>query len=351
MHLKRLKIQNFRAIENVEVELDNLVSVIIGPNAIGKTTILEAIRAAKALLAARTQHEASQFLNSLGATSPHMPQRLFPKALTNRPEIPLIVKSLYALQPGELEAISKILPQLASTYAQQSVGISPSNPAQAISFLSSAQGKALLVGSEAQLRDELERVKRVGSLELNLTIDFASANISGEFPIQQLFVAALDQSLQPSKTMFSYFPADRALPLGEQPVQLGLADVSQQLESYNSQPQLKYNRLKHTIFSSIISDESGRSEIKTQFGLIFDKILRGRDLGEIGVNELGMLSIPIIDKDTGHVFEIDSLSSGKKGLILTFLLVARSVERNEYFSLTNLSSISTRRYAEICFNS
>jgi hypothetical protein len=47
MHLHKLRIANFRAIENIDAEFDSLVSVIIGPNAIGKTTILEAIRLAK----------------------------------------------------------------------------------------------------------------------------------------------------------------------------------------------------------------------------------------------------------------------------------------------------------------
>ncbi len=51
MHLHTLRISNFRALENIEVQFDTLVSVIIGPNAIGKTTILEAIRFAKAVLA------------------------------------------------------------------------------------------------------------------------------------------------------------------------------------------------------------------------------------------------------------------------------------------------------------
>ena len=328
MHLKKLRIQNFRAIEDVEVSFDNVVSVIIGPNAIGKTTILEGIRAAKAILASRTQSEGTNFLNTLGATSPHMPQRLFSRALSNRPGTPLIVKSVYNVHDDDLKTIAGSISQLASNYALQSSGISVSNPAQAASFLSSPQGKALLVGSEAQLRDEFSKINKSRELELNLTISLESANITGEFPIQQIFAASLDQSLPPSQTTFSYFPADRALPMGEQPVQLGLADVGQQLESYNSQPQLKYHRLKHTIFSSIIRGNIGRDRISEQFDKIFSKILKGRSLGEIGINEIGMLSIPIIDTENGNLFEIDSLSSGEKGLILTLLTIANSMAPN-----------------------
>ena len=86
MHLKRLRVENFRALDNINVEFDARISVIIGPNAIGKTTILEAIRIAKGLLAPRTQNETNQMLLSLGATSPHLPQRLLNEALTNRAE-------------------------------------------------------------------------------------------------------------------------------------------------------------------------------------------------------------------------------------------------------------------------
>ena len=105
----------------------------------------------------------------------------------------------------------------------------------------------------------------------------------------------------------------------------GTADTVGQLESYNSQPQLKYQRLKNTIFNAIIVGDEGRSDLRKQFELIFDRILHGRKLGEIGVNPLGMLSIPIKDVESGAEFQIDGLSSGEKGLILTFLLIAQNV--------------------------
>ncbi|MBV9218993.1 MAG: AAA family ATPase [Methylobacteriaceae bacterium] len=41
MHLRTLSIRNFRAISNIGIEFTAPVSVIVGPNAIGKTTILE----------------------------------------------------------------------------------------------------------------------------------------------------------------------------------------------------------------------------------------------------------------------------------------------------------------------
>ena len=111
-------------------------------------------------------------------------------------------------------------------------------------------------------------------------------------------------------------------------MQLGMADTNQQLESYNSQPQLKYSRLKNMIFNTIIGRPTGRQQLFEQFLLVFEKVLKGRSLGEIGVNAIGMLSIPIIDVESGRSFDIDGLSSGEKGLILTSLLIARSIADN-----------------------
>lgn len=328
MHLSRLQIINFRSLENIEVEFDSLVNVVIGPNAIGKTTILEAIRLAKAVVAPRTQNETQQTMISLGLMSPHFPQRLLPRALTHDPDKPTVIECTFNATPADIVKLEELLPTLIPDLALQNIGLSFPNPAQAMNFLNSPQGALAQQAAQATLTTEIGRVKAMGKLELNLTIDFRRSLLSGEFPGQQLLFSALEQHLDPSKTLFSYFPADRALPTGDQPVQLGMADTTQQLESYNSQPQLKYSRLKNMIFNTIIGHPTGRQQLFKQFSLIFEKVLKGRSLGEIGVNSIGMVSIPIIDVESGRSFDIDGLSSGEKGLILTSLLIARSVADN-----------------------
>jgi AAA ATPase-like protein len=76
MRVKRLAITNFRAIERLDMSFEDLVTVIVGPNAIGKTTILEGMRLCKGVLSPRTQGEANQVLISLGAIAPHLPNQL-----------------------------------------------------------------------------------------------------------------------------------------------------------------------------------------------------------------------------------------------------------------------------------
>jgi predicted ATP-dependent endonuclease of OLD family len=122
MHLHRLQIINFRAIENIEVEFDGLVNVIIGPNAIGKTTILEAILLAKSVLAARTSAEGQQTMFSLGLMSPHMPQRLLSTALTNDANKPTVVKCAFKVGADEIAQLESILPSIAPNLALQSIG-------------------------------------------------------------------------------------------------------------------------------------------------------------------------------------------------------------------------------------
>ena len=281
MHLKRLRVENFRALEEIDVEFETLVSVIIGPNAIGKTTVLEAVRLAKGVLAPRTQNEPTQVLISLGAMSPHMPQRLLGAALTSRTTVPLVVKCSYEVSSAEVETLSAIAPQLASGIALQSAGITFANPSQAVAFQNSPVGQEALNIANSQVRAETTRLEMAKRLNLNLSIDFQTNQIKGDFPIQQQMFAALDQALPPNQSLFSYFPADRALPAGEQPVQLGTDDTAAQLESYNSQPQIKYNRLKNTIFNAIILREDGRNRLNSEFKAIFERILRGRRLGEM----------------------------------------------------------------------
>lgn len=135
-------------------------------------------------------------------------------------------------------------------------------------------------------------------------------------------------STPPGLASFSYFPADRALPQGEQPVQLGAADAQAQLESHFSQPQTKYARLKNTIFTAMLMSNDGRGKLVEEFERIFSGILKGRKLSGFGLNHIGLLSIIVEDTETGRTFEIDGMSSGEKGLILTFLLIERSVAQD-----------------------
>jgi predicted ATP-dependent endonuclease of OLD family len=325
MKLRHLIVKNFRALKQVEIDFVDGVNVIVGPNAIGKTTILEAVRLAKALLAPRTQNEGLQTLMSLGAVSPHAPQQLMADNLVQDVSIPLEVRCEYKLCSEEVETLSNSLETIVSHLVQSRTG-GQVNPANFVAFSSSPQGKSLLLEARKEVIGGLEKIQAAnGDCNLHLVIDFNSNRIDSKEPLDAAFIGHLDRLLPPSLTIFSYFPADRALPRGEHAVQIGAQDAVQQIESHNSQPSLKYGRLKNTIFNTVIEGQDGRQLLQQDFETIFSGLLKGRELVAVGVGPQGQLTIRIKDKASGRQFDIDGLSSGEKGLILTFLLLSRTV--------------------------
>ena len=71
MHITRARIQNFRGLEDIEFQPKPGVNVVVGPNAVGKTSVLEALRLTKSLVFGRYREELAHVLQSLGAASPH----------------------------------------------------------------------------------------------------------------------------------------------------------------------------------------------------------------------------------------------------------------------------------------
>lgn len=326
MHLRSIHIRNFRALEEIDVDLDSRVSVIVGPNAIGKTTLLEAIRLVKAIAAARSQNEPTQALIALGAAVPYNPQKILPPAIARDPKRPVEIRCRYQLEPLEIDSLIESMPELATGFVLSSTGRSAQNAAFYLAFLSSPEGQAAIAEAEKTLRNTLEGVRKgTVTLSLDLHFDPVSGRFSSRDVIGGVLFGFLDSRCVPSQTYFSYFPADRALPPGEQPVQLGGGDAANQIESYVSQPQLKYARLKNTIFNAIVTSSEERDELLREFERIFEGILKGRKLKAVGVNKVGLLSIAVEDVETGRTFELDGMSSGEKGLILTFLLIGRSL--------------------------
>lgn len=325
MHIRSLRVKNFRALENIEVEFAEGVNVIVGPNAIGKTSILEAIRLAKAILAPRTMNEANQTLIALGAIAPHDQNTLMFDAISRDQQRPIEISSTYELRSAEIAEIDTNIKQIATSLVRASLGQSFSSPTVLISYLASPDGLKAQTKAEAELREAVEKIRngpKTGSLSLIIQPDGHFDNPDRLFP---MFFSFLERQLSPHLTRFSYFPADRALPAGEVPIQIGAADAAQQVESHNSQPQSKYARLKNTIFSAVVAGEEEHEQIDREFFKIFEGILKGKKITKIGTNRYGLLQVVVQDTETMKEFTIDAMSSGEKGLILTFLLIARTL--------------------------
>jgi hypothetical protein len=262
MYISNLVVRNFRALEEIRCEFSPRMNVIVGPNAIGKTTILQAIRLVKALIAPRVANEAQQALISLGAVSPNLPQRIKLNALARDDQKPVEIQCTYQLTQSEFDRLLQGREAIAQMMIQSQLGQAFANPTALIQYLSSPPGRLAHLQAVQELESALKGFRADGRLVFGVRLVLGPNAIEAINPIAGQFISHLDQNLPAHRTIFSYFPADRALPVGEVPVQIGSADVAQQLESYNSQPQLKYTRLKSFVFNTVLMGDEAKESIE-----------------------------------------------------------------------------------------
>ncbi len=214
---------------------------------------------------------------------------------------------------------------IVNSIIQARVGQQFSSPTNFIGYLVSEEGKERSKQVTTEVSTALQRLELNNMCKLSLTISASQPPIAAGDVYSQLFVSQLDQGLPPSRTVFSYFPADRAMPVGETAIQFGAADASLQLESHNSQPQLKYQRLKNTIFNTLVATPAGASDLRSDLDPIFGRLLRDLHFASAGISPIGTVSI-LVEDANGKRFQVDCLSSGEKGLLLTFLTISRTLE-------------------------
>jgi AAA15 family ATPase/GTPase len=327
MHLKKVAIRNFRSLKEFTTEFKAGANLIVGPNAVGKTTVLEAIRLAKAVLAPRTAQESTQVLVSLGAVSPQLPQMFNFETIAKDASQPVEIECHFALTDEEVGHLPEIFNELCRATVAAQHGISLERGALGlVQFLSSPGGQSALEAAQSYVQENVQRAAASRSCILFLVMD-KNRGISGKDYFSQILFSVMEARLSPYRTGFSYFPADRALPQGDSPIQLGAVDAQQQMESHNSTPAAKYQRLKNTIFAWLIDSPDSKVDLEKAFSTIFRKLLTGREIDKFGVNRYGQAAIRVKDSGTGETFDIDSMSSGEKGLILTFLIIARSIQK------------------------
>lgn len=335
MHIKRLSVRNFRGLERISLEAGPGLNVIAGPNAVGKTTVLESIRLAKSLLAQRFNGEAQQVLASLGSVQHGMitPDAMF-MTLPNNPNALISIALEVGVTANELAVVRATSSQIAIMMLQTELarGLNQS-PIDLAQYLSTLEGQRRLQEAQNKTNVLLNSLNQSTSLNITADIDARTGGVRGVDANSQIILTHMEQSLPPNQTLFNYFPADRALPTGEVPIQLGAVDIQQQIMSYLAQPTLKYGRVKQFIIQTVMFDEHGRQRLSDEFNLIFDKLLPGKRLSGVRFNEHGMLRVLVEDIKSSKVFDMDNMSSGEKGLVLTFLMIRLSSKENSVVML------------------
>jgi predicted ATPase len=240
---------------------------------------------------------------------------------------PIDIETSFELTPKEVQDLDSLIPQIETAVVRSGLGPSAiaQGPLALVQYLSSQQGIQALSAARQQINTELPAIKASSRIILHLTIDPITGTMRGSRQLDQLIFATIESQIPPHQTIFSYFPADRALPAGEVNIQIGGPDIAAQLETHNSQPQTKFHRLKPTIVNNFLWSDVTRQKLQNNFEKIFSKVLKDRSLDKISVNDFGLISIQIKEASTNRIFDIDGMSSGEKGLILTFLLISHSV--------------------------
>jgi hypothetical protein len=263
----------------------------------------------------------------MGAMSPHTRAIQFSSLLGDTTK-QLDIQLILGLNDEELNAAAESNGRLALLHVRNTLAVpSTQDDLSLVQYLSSPQGQKLVAQAQTEINEELDRLRQTKVLEIHLIMDPSRQQIRGTNLFSQEVLKLLDEMLPPALASISYFPADRAMPMGETNIQIGSADSQHQLQSHLSHPNLKYNRLKQFIINQTLLSPRDKTNIQTDFALIFDSLLVGKTLKEFRISEHGLLSVRIEEQATGKSFDIDQMSSGEKGLILQFLLMRRAIRK------------------------
>lgn len=310
------------------MEMSKDLSVIVGPNASGKSTIFEALRLAKAILFPRMQDELRTVLISLGATSAHFfnsQMQIDISALAGDVELPVFVSMAIEFTSEEINILRGERSNIAKSLISAQLGRSMEDPNFDMrAYFSTEIGKAN-ESSALQAVDEVLNSVSGGKKLHDVFINISDGQIRTSDTIINLLVGRIEQILTPDKAIFSYFPADRSMPAGEIAIQIGPQDYKAQADSHFSQAISKYGRLKQTVVNQTILGKINGNDIKKEFDSIFETFLPGKEFIGMLQKPTGLIAVQIRNKETNKTFDIDSLSSGEKGLVLSFLLFKGAV--------------------------
>lgn len=326
MRLDYLRIKNFCGLE--DISLDGMQSstaiTIAGPNAVGKTTVLEAIRLLKIVLAPTYSQETVDALRDMGIAVPNQ-STLDIKSIARNSENPIEITTSFILDKDEIEYLGTVLAQWARQRLAGRLGIAPDEMnTKLIQYLSSPEGQKDIELAENSIKKNLKNLSETCKISPGLIINPVDGLLKGIDIFQQEALAILSTRSSGYHGIFNYFPADRAMPGGEATVQLGSQDFIQQVKSHVSIPGTKYNRLKHYLVTRFLLGEQEREELKEDFKLVFDELLHGKELADLNLSQNGRLNVLIKENSSGAIYDIDRMSSGEKGLLLTLFLMKRT---------------------------
>src|SRR6185369_5124475 len=280
MKFKKIAIKNFRKLSDVSFDFSSNITTIVGPNGVGKSSILDAIRIVKAVLLPSSKDETQQSLQFLGIYSPHLGQVQVGNVAGDLDK-ETIIDILVEVSPDEIEYLKQDLENFNTLRLQNQLGQSNLSSINLINFLSTSIGQQHLNAVQKDTEEHLSKFQKTNIAQIKLTIN--KRQMKGYNGFHQELVGYLFRSPIFSETLFTVFTADRNFPVGDTNVQLGQNDLVQQLQSYSIQPHIKFVRLKAAIISYMMIHSNDASHIKNDFKLIFDSLIPGKELAGISL--------------------------------------------------------------------
>jgi hypothetical protein len=119
------------------------------------------------------------------------------------------------LTDEEISILRSSTAELSQRIVSSRLGQQFTNPANLIAFMQSPEGQNALSETHTGLVEMHKKLQADKTLLLGLTMNRSTQQMSASNPFSGSLLAFLDQKQPPAKTVFSYFPADRALPMGE----------------------------------------------------------------------------------------------------------------------------------------
>lgn len=320
MRIENIRIRNFKGLKNIELKTDTTATLIVGPNAVGKSTILESIRVNKSFLFPNIQNEANVVLNSMKAISPDQ-QNIITSSLLNENEKKLEITIEFAIEDSEISSVESTFKNKFIIRHLQNTNRFPifREPFSEAQYLSSDAGKSTMEVGRVEIDSYIKELKINKKVSSSLSIE--NGLIRGNYLLDQEFLTIVCESKGYALTYFNYFPADRSLPFGDQPIQIGFGNATQQQQSYIANPQSKYQLIKQFIINMYLSSVESKEHIEKTFSSIFNSLLPGKSLGGVEISTSGNISITINDNIKGTQYDIDNMSSGEKNLLLTLLFM------------------------------
>jgi hypothetical protein len=196
MRIRKLEIENLRGLSHVECEFDKPLNVIVGPNAIGKTTILESVRLTKALLMPRYFQEGQQVLVALGAASPHpqLSNYIDFSALARDPSQPTQISMSLELNASELEYLKSVRGHLAVELLRGQLARNDEQSQLALTqVLSSPEGRSKLELVTKEVDKKLDDMKAPFTFPIKLSLDGPNNRIDGSDPFNHSLVTLLER--------------------------------------------------------------------------------------------------------------------------------------------------------------